>query len=133
MQITAVNVLLTMLHLGMHGCFEHATSCTESTVHTAGHAQKHMRSCRCYEIQCLTGVVVGNYTTTGATPESVPYNTSTGFIEPGLDYDTLADDYGRYWNGNPLMSEDMLFTQCWNVSQVTCTLRHQHYPGHHHG
>ena len=77
-----------------------------------------MIACRCYEIQCSTGVVVGNYSTATATPTAIPYNTSTGFIEPGLDYDTVADDYNRYWNGNPLMSKDELFTQCWNGTQV---------------
>lgn len=73
---------------------------------------------RCYEIQCSTGVVVGNYSTATGTPTAIPYNTSTGFIEPGLNYDTVVDDYNRKWNGNPLMSQNELFTQCWNGSQA---------------
>ena len=73
-------------------------------------------SCRCYELQCLTGVVNGNFTGPNNTP--VPYNTSTGFIQPGLNYDTVLDDYNRTWNGNPLMAQDELFTQCWNGTQV---------------
>ncbi len=76
---------------------------------------------RCYEIKCDTGVVIGNYSTTN-NDAAIPYNTSTGFIEPGLDYDTLKDDYNRTWNGNPLMSQDMLFAQCWNGSQVNTHL-----------
>ncbi len=78
--------------------------------------------CRCYEIQCSTGVVTGNYSTASGTPSAIPYNTSTGFIEPGLDYDTVVDDYNRKWNGNPLMSQNELFTQCWNGSQVYFSL-----------
>ena len=43
---------------------------------------------RCYEIQCQTGVVVGNYSSDGT---AIPYNISNGFTEPGLDYNTLQD------------------------------------------
>lgn len=74
---------------------------------------------RCYELQCTTGVVVGNYTagSTDAKTTSIPYNTSTGFIQPGLNYSTVLDDYNRTWNGNPLMAQNQLLTQCWNGTQ----------------
>ena len=47
---------------------------------------------RCYEVQCVTGVVVGNYSATGA---PIPYNISQGFVQPGLNYDTLQDGGAR--------------------------------------
>ena len=42
---------------------------------------------RCYEVKCVTGVVVGNYS--GST--AVPYNLSQAYVEPGLDLTTLVD------------------------------------------
>ena len=73
---------------------------------------------RCYEIQCVTGTVVGNYTvSSGEVVDTTPYNITGGFV-PEVDLDTVVDDYGRHWNGNDLMSEDLLFTQCYNASEV---------------
>ena len=75
-----------------------------------------MLGCRCYEIKCSTGVVVGNYSSTGA---SIPYNTSLGF-QAAVDLFTVKDDYNRTWPGNDLKPQDELFTQCWNLSQASC-------------
>lgn len=111
-----------MAHLLMYVLFNATHGDSRSWVLIV-HAQLHILvslniSCRCYEIKCDTGVVIGNYSAAN-NDAVIPYNTATGFTEPGLNYTTLVDDYGRTWNGNPLMSEDQLFTQCWNVSQVT--------------
>ena len=46
-----------------------------------------LSTCRCYEIKCVTGVVVGNITN----GNNVPYNISGGYTEPGLNYATLQD------------------------------------------
>ena len=72
-------------------------------------------SSRCYEVRCVTGVVVGNFSSNGA---AIPFNTSRGFTEPGLDLSTVQDDYGRTYAGNPLKGEEQLFTQCWNDTLV---------------
>ena len=72
---------------------------------------------RCYEIKCVTGTVVGNLTSSGA---PIPFDTRNGFSEPGLNYATLQDDYGRTYAGNPLKADNLLFTQCWNDTLVSC-------------
>ena len=74
-------------------------------------------ACRCYEIRCSTGTVIGNYSADNS-DAVIPYNITGGFI-PKVNLDTVVDDYGRHWNGNDLMSEDELFTQCYNASQVS--------------
>ena len=74
---------------------------------------------RCYEVRCETGVVTANFSSSGA---RIPYNISNGYIEPGLNYATLEDDYQRTYAGNPLMSQNMLFTQCYNNTLVSCPL-----------
>lgn len=44
-------------------------------------------ACRCYEIKCDTGVVVGNYTGANNTPAD--YSSTKIYQEPGLNYSTL--------------------------------------------
>ena len=63
----------------------------------------------------MTGVVTGNLTSSGT---AIPYNISGGYTEPGLNYATLQDDYGRTYAGNPLKAQNELFTQCWNNTLV---------------
>lgn len=80
-----------------------------------------LSACRCYEIKCDTGVVIGNYT--GDDNTLVPYPFSKIYQEPGLNYSTLLDEYDRTWGGvwpNPLQSEDVQRTQCWNADEVPC-------------
>ena len=72
--------------------------------------------CRCYEVKCDTGTVIGNYSSSGV---ATPYNTSGGF-QPKVNLSTVVDDYNRSWPGNPQLGEQQLFTQCWNLSQVSC-------------
>ncbi|KAK9801963.1 hypothetical protein WJX73_002009 [Symbiochloris irregularis] len=66
---------------------------------------------RCYEIRCTTGVVPGNYTSAGV---ATPYPLSETYIQPGLDLNTLVDDYGRHWAGNPGAADNEIYTLCWN-------------------
>ena len=86
------------------------------TMHQLAYAvlSKLRGDCRCYEIKCSTGVVTGNYSSSGA---SIPYNTSVGF-QAAVNLDTVKDDYNRSWSGNSLKPQDELFTRCWNFSQV---------------
>lgn len=74
--------------------------------------------CRCYEIRCATGTVIGNYTVAGNDIVStIPFNLTRGYT-PKVDVNTVEDDYGRLWSGNDLMDQDLLFTRCYNLSQV---------------
>lgn len=76
--------------------------------------------CRCYEIRCATGTVIGNYTVAGNDVVStIPFNLTRGYT-PKVDVNTVKDDYGRLWSGNDLMDQDLLFTKCYNLSQVRC-------------
>lgn len=79
-----------------------------------------MCHCRCYEIRCSTGTVIGNYTAAGNDVVStIPFNLTKGFT-PKVDVDTVEDDYGRLWSGNDLEDQALLFTKCYNLSQVRC-------------
>lgn len=75
-----------------------------------------MHVCRCYEVRCSTGAVVGNLTANG---QPILFDTRNGFSEPGLNLATVEDDYGRTYAGNPLRSQNRLFTQCFNNTLVS--------------
>ena len=70
-------------------------------------------ACRCYEVRCTTGTVLGN-------SSGVPYPLQDlGGSVYNWDRNTsapLVDDYGRQFPGNVLNGSDVLFTQCWNAS-----------------
>lgn len=72
--------------------------------------------CRCYEVRCLTGAVVGNYSSDGS---PILFDTSKALTQPGLNVATVRDSYGRTYGGNPLESEELLFTQCYNNTLVS--------------
>ena len=72
--------------------------------------------CRCYELKCDTGTVIGNYSASGV---ATPYNTSGGF-QSKVNLSTVVDDYNRSWPGNTQLGSQQLFTQCWNLTQVVC-------------
>lgn len=70
--------------------------------------------CRCYEIQCVSGSVVGNYTaddlpmflTVAAANPPYTWNFTTAHIP--------LDDNNDTFPGNSGASENQLTVQCWN-------------------
>lgn len=79
-----------------------------------------LMSCRCYEIRCHTGVVWGNYSSAGTL---YPYPVSMSDLWPVYKFSTSSgtppvDDFNRSFPGNILNSSDVLFTQCWNASDL---------------
>ncbi|DBB17410.1 TPA: hypothetical protein ACH3X3_014441 [Trebouxia sp. C0006] len=73
---------------------------------------------RCYELRCQTGVVAGNFSSDN-TP--VPYRIGPAQSQPPYQFTTFSgqpplDDFNRSFPGNPLNSSDVVFTQCWNLT-----------------
>ena len=126
-----VQDVATVRH-GVCACLEGTTSymssCLTQTASLCLSAKLFYAACRCYEVRCTTGTVLGN---SSGVPYSLQdlggsvYNWNRNTSAP------LVDDYGRQFPGNILNGSDVLFTQCWNASdqpahQVTaiqtCTL-----------
>ena len=59
--------------------------------------------------------MTSNYSSSGA---PIPFRTSDTYTEPGLNYSTLQDSYGRTCEGST--SDPELFTQCYNSTLVSC-------------
>ena len=81
----------------------------------------NIAACRCYEIQCFNGTVVGNYT---ADEQAIPlpiavasppytWNFTSGFP---------TDDNNDTFPGNLGANNDTLMAQCWHkpVSATEC-------------
>jgi len=73
---------------------------------------------RCYELRCQTGVVAGNFSSDN-TP--VPYLIGPAQSQPPYQFTTFSgqpplDDFNRSFPGNSLDSRDVVFTQCWNLT-----------------
>ena len=72
-------------------------------------------ACRCYEVRCTTGAVLGN-------SSGIPYplkDLGGGESVYGWARNSsapLTDDYGRPFPGNPLNGSNALFTRCWNAT-----------------
>ena len=59
--------------------------------------------------------MTSNYSSSGA---PIPFQTANTYTEPGLDYSTLQDSYGRTYQGST--SDPELFTRCYNNTMVSC-------------
>ncbi len=73
---------------------------------------------RCYELRCQTGVVAGNFSSDN-TP--VPYLIGPAQSQPPYQFTNFSgqpplDDFNRSFPGNSLDARDVVFTQCWNLT-----------------
>lgn len=84
--------------------------------------------CRCYEVQCASGTVIGNYSQTAGTNISLPLNLTIAnppYMFP-LSNSTKGqypvDDSGTVFPGNDGMAQGVLDVQCYsqNTSVSRC-------------
>eukprot|EP00891_Asterochloris_glomerata_P000903 jgi/Astpho2/903/Aster-00744 len=82
----------------------------------ANTATDYPGSCgRCYEVKCQTGLVIANYTGPASNPTSAAelQTISQGYT-PAKNVSAVTDTFGRTAPVNPLLSQNLIYTNCWN-------------------
>ena len=74
---------------------------------------------RCYEVRCQNGLVIANYTGAASNPTSAAelQTISQGYV-PTENLSAVTDTFGRTAPANPLLSKNLIYTNCWNNTLV---------------
>ena len=78
-----------------------------------------LQCCRCYEVRCQNGLVIANYTGPASNPTSAAelQTIAQGYV-PTENVSAVTDTFGRTAPVNPLLSKNLIYTNCWNNTLV---------------
>lgn len=95
------------------------TCCSSSAFKSQALAALVLNLCRCYEVKCQTGLVIANYTGPASNPTSAAelQTISQGYT-PAKNVSAVTDTFGRTAPVNPLLSQNLIYTNCWNNTLV---------------